>query len=59
MSHDRVRQRVGIVVRRGIAYTVNPDVTAIALDPVAHLRSGVDITLNLRRSGRCAFWRCT
>ena len=46
MSHDRVRQRVGIVVRRGIAYTVNPDVTAIALDPAAYLRSGVDITLN-------------
>ena len=46
MSHDRVRQRVGIVVRRGLHYDVNPDVTAIALDPVAHLRSGVDITLN-------------
>jgi endonuclease/exonuclease/phosphatase family metal-dependent hydrolase len=46
MSHDHVRQRVGIVVRRGIPYDVNPDVTAIALDPVAHLRSGVDITLH-------------
>jgi endonuclease/exonuclease/phosphatase family metal-dependent hydrolase len=46
MSHDHVRQRVGIVVRRGLAYDVNPDVTAIALDPVAHLRSGVDITLH-------------
>ena len=46
MSHDHVRQRVGIAVRRGIAYTVNPDVTAIALDPIAHLRSGVDITLD-------------
>jgi endonuclease/exonuclease/phosphatase family metal-dependent hydrolase len=46
MSNDRVRQRVGIVVRRGLPYTVNPDVTAIALDPIAHLRSGVDITLN-------------
>jgi endonuclease/exonuclease/phosphatase family metal-dependent hydrolase len=46
MSNDRVRQRVGIVVRRGIPYDVNPDVTAIALDPVAHLRSGVDITLH-------------
>lgn len=45
MSHDRVRQRVGIVVRRGLPYDVNPDVTAIALEPVAHLRSGVDITL--------------
>jgi endonuclease/exonuclease/phosphatase family metal-dependent hydrolase len=46
MSHDRVRQRVGIVVRRGLTYDVNPDVTAIALDPEAHLRSGVDITLH-------------
>ena len=46
MSHDRVRQRVGIAVRRGLAYTVNPDLTALALDPMAHLRSGVDITLN-------------
>ena len=46
MSRDRVRQRVGIAVRRGLPYDVNPDVTAIALDPVAHLRSGVDITLN-------------
>ena len=46
MSRDRVRQRVGIVVRRGLPYDVNPDVTAIALDPVAHLRSGVDITIN-------------
>ena len=46
MSCDRVRQRVGIAVRRGLSYDVNPDVTAIALDPVAHLRSGVDITLH-------------
>jgi endonuclease/exonuclease/phosphatase family metal-dependent hydrolase len=46
MSGDRVRQRVGIAVRRGLAYTVNPDVTAIALDPMAHLRSGIDVTLN-------------
>jgi endonuclease/exonuclease/phosphatase family metal-dependent hydrolase len=45
MSRDHVRQRVGIVVRRGLQYDVNPDITAIALDPVAHLRSGVDITL--------------
>lgn len=46
MSHDRLRQRVGIAVRRGLAYDVNPDVTAIALEPMAHLRSGVDVTLN-------------
>jgi endonuclease/exonuclease/phosphatase family metal-dependent hydrolase len=45
MSRDHVRQRVGIAVRRGLSYDVNPDVTAIALDPLAHLRGGVDITL--------------
>ncbi len=45
MSRDHVRQRVGIVVRRGLRYDLDPDVTAIALDPEAHLRSGVDITL--------------
>jgi endonuclease/exonuclease/phosphatase family metal-dependent hydrolase len=47
ISNDRVRQRVGIAIRRSIPYDVNPDVTAIALEPIAHLRSGVDITLNL------------
>ncbi len=47
MSRDRVRQRVGIAVRRGIPYEINPDVTAIAGDPRDRLRSGVDITLRL------------
>ena len=47
MSRDRVRQRVGIAVRRGIPYDVFPDVTALALDPAAHLRGGVDIALRL------------
>ncbi len=47
MSHDDVRQRVGLAVRRGIHYDTNPDATAIALDPEAHLRSGADITLRL------------
>jgi endonuclease/exonuclease/phosphatase family metal-dependent hydrolase len=46
MSRDHVRQRVGIVVRRGLPYDANPDIVALALDPSAHLRSGVDITLN-------------
>jgi endonuclease/exonuclease/phosphatase family metal-dependent hydrolase len=45
MTHDHVRQRVGFAVRRGLTYAVNPDVTAIALDPRDHLRSGADITL--------------
>ena len=45
MSHDHVVQRVGLVVRRGIHYSVNPDITALDVDH--HLRSGVDITLQL------------
>ena len=47
LSRDRVRQRVGIAVRRGIPYDIHPDLTALALDPLAHLRSGVDIALRL------------
>jgi len=47
MTHDDVVQRVGIVVRRGLAYDVNPDVTALDVDPQAHLRSGADITLHV------------
>jgi endonuclease/exonuclease/phosphatase family metal-dependent hydrolase len=45
MSHDHVVQRVGLVVRRGIHYSVNPDLTALDIDH--RLRSGVDITLEL------------
>ncbi len=44
MTRDHVVQRVGIVVRRGLHYDVNPDVTALAEN---HLRSGADITLHL------------
>ncbi len=44
MTRDHVLQRVGIVVRRGLHYDINPDV--IALSP-NHLRSGADITLHL------------
>ncbi|HUB13329.1 MAG TPA: endonuclease/exonuclease/phosphatase family protein [Acetobacteraceae bacterium] len=47
MTHDDVVQRVGIVVRRGLAYDVHPDVTALDVDPGQHLRSGADITLHL------------
>jgi len=43
LSRDDVVQRVGIVVRRGIHYSVNPDLTG--LDVSRRLRSGVDITL--------------
>jgi endonuclease/exonuclease/phosphatase family metal-dependent hydrolase len=44
MTRDHVVQRVGIVVRRGLRYDVNPDVTALSAH---HLRSGADITLHL------------
>ena len=47
MSRDHVLQRVGIAVRRGLHYDVHPDVTAIAGEASEHLRSGVDITLDL------------
>jgi endonuclease/exonuclease/phosphatase family metal-dependent hydrolase len=48
MSRDHVVQRVGIVVRQGIHYDVNPDVTALDVGPSHALRSGVDITLTLQ-----------
>lgn len=44
MTHDHVVQRVGLVVRRGLRYDINPDVTALGAN---HLRSGADITLHL------------
>ena len=48
MTRDRVTQRTGLVVRRGLRYDINPDATAIAGDTAAHLRSGADITLQLK-----------
>jgi endonuclease/exonuclease/phosphatase family metal-dependent hydrolase len=45
MSHDHEVQRVGIVVRRGLRYGVNPDLTELNINH--YLRSGVDITLQL------------
>jgi endonuclease/exonuclease/phosphatase family metal-dependent hydrolase len=58
MTRDQVVQRVGLVVRRGLAYDINPDDTALTLPsqgPTSqgpgtgpgHLRSGADITLHL------------
>lgn len=44
MTHDHVVQRVGIAVRRGLHYDINPDLTALSEH---HLRSGADITLHL------------
>src|ERR1700733_6042431 len=37
MTHDHVIQRVGIVVRRGLHYDINPDITELGAN---HLRSG-------------------
>jgi endonuclease/exonuclease/phosphatase family metal-dependent hydrolase len=48
MSRDHVVQRVGLVVRRGLGYSVNPDLTGLDIDPGHQLRSGVDITLRLQ-----------
>ena len=47
MTRDFVVQRVGIAVRRGIHYVVNPDLTGLDVDPGRRLRSGADITLQL------------
>jgi endonuclease/exonuclease/phosphatase family metal-dependent hydrolase len=47
MTGDHVMQRVGIAVRRGLNYAINPDVTALSAN---HLRSGADITLHLGSS---------
>ena len=46
MTQDPVVQRVGLVVRRGIPFTVNPDDVAL-VPPHSGLRSGADITLHL------------
>jgi endonuclease/exonuclease/phosphatase family metal-dependent hydrolase len=47
LSRDRIVQRVGVAVRRGIRFSVNPDLTGLDVDPGHQLRSGVDITLML------------
>src|SRR4051812_2191226 len=44
MTRDHVTQRVGIAVRRGLRYDINPDVTPLSAN---HLRSGADITLHV------------
>ena len=48
MSRDHVVQRVGIVVRRGIHYNVNPDLSGLDVGRDRQLRSGVDVTLQLQ-----------
>ncbi|MBV9250518.1 MAG: endonuclease/exonuclease/phosphatase family protein, partial [Acetobacteraceae bacterium] len=47
LTRDRVVQRDGVVVRRGLHYDVNPDFVALAGSAGLHLRSGSDITLHL------------
>ena len=47
LTRDDVVQRVGIVVRRGLSYDVNPDVTAMRGEQRLQLRSGADITLHV------------
>ncbi len=49
ITQDHVVQRAGFAVRRGIAFTVNPDLVGLDLYQHArfHLRSGADITLDL------------
>lgn len=49
LTQDRRVQRVGIAVRRGLHYAVNPDVAAGGVGPEMRLRSGADITLHLPR----------
>lgn len=43
-TQDDVVQRVGFAIRRGLAFEVHPDLSAL-VPPGRHLRSGADITL--------------
>ena len=49
MTGDRVVQRVGFAVRRGLRFTPNADLVALDVSGAGkrHLRSGADITLDL------------
>ncbi len=50
MTQDRVVQRVGFAVRRGLRVIPHPDLAALDVYPPTartHLRSGADITLDL------------
>jgi len=49
-TRDHVIQRVGFAIRRGIAFTANPDLRGLdpyASDAPEQLRSGADVTLHL------------
>lgn len=49
MTADRVVQQVGLVIRRDIPFTANPDLAGLIAAPWARhpLRSGADVTLRL------------
>jgi endonuclease/exonuclease/phosphatase family metal-dependent hydrolase len=49
-----VVQRVGLAIRRGIAFTRNPDYAALDVEPAAAfpLRDGLDVTLGLSGAAR-------
>jgi endonuclease/exonuclease/phosphatase family metal-dependent hydrolase len=46
LAAGNVVQRVGFAIRRGLAFTANPDLVALDL-PGTRLRAGADITLDL------------
>jgi endonuclease/exonuclease/phosphatase family metal-dependent hydrolase len=51
LAADHVVQRTGLAIRNGIAFTPNPDLTALDFYPAdagLRLRSGADVTLHLR-----------
>lgn len=49
ITEDRVVQRAGFAIRRGIEFTANPDVRSLDVNATSrfHLRSGADVTLHL------------
>lgn len=49
MTADHVVQRVGLVIRKNIAFTANPDLAGLVTAPWARhpLRAGADVTLRL------------
>jgi endonuclease/exonuclease/phosphatase family metal-dependent hydrolase len=52
LTADKVVQRTGLAIRNGIAFTPNPDLTALDVyppDAPFRLRSGADVTLHLGR----------
>ena len=48
LTRDRLTQKVGVAIRRGLRHDVHPDV-AMAADPGTQVRSALDITLTETR----------